>query len=67
MIDDPLYRSLMDDVQQTRARVANAEKRIQMLTDSFVVSGIWRNDSSLNTWTKTLTGEEPLQFEMTSD
>ncbi len=67
MIDDPLYRSLLEDVHQTRARVDNAEKRIQMLTDSFVVSGIWRNASSLSTWAKTLAGEEPLQFEMTSD
>jgi hypothetical protein len=67
MLDDPLYRALMEDVQQTRARVETAEKRIQMLTDSFVVSGIWRNTSSLSTWAKTLAGEEPLQFEMTSD
>jgi hypothetical protein len=67
LADDPQLRALIDNVQETRARVESAERRIQMLTDSFVVSGIWRNASSLDTWTKTLAGDDELQFEMTSD
>lgn len=65
--DDLQLSKLMDEVRETRSRIEHAERRIQMLTDSFVVSGIWRNASSLKTWTKTLAGEEDLQFEMTSD
>ena len=65
--DDILLRALVDELRDTRKRVENAERRIQMLTDSFVVSGIWRNASSLKHWAKAMTDEEELQFEMTSD
>jgi hypothetical protein len=56
-------------LKDTRARVEVAERRIQMLTDSFVVSGIWRNASSLGQWTKSMAAanEDVLQFEMTDD
>jgi hypothetical protein len=67
LANDPQLRALIENVQETRTRVESAERRIQMLTDSFVVSGIWRNASSLDSWAKTLAGEETLQFEMTSD
>ena len=61
--------TLADMLKDTRARVEVAERRIQMLTDSFVVSGIWRNASSLGQWTKSMAAanEDVLQFEMTDD
>jgi hypothetical protein len=67
LTDDMQLQALMADMKETRARVEHAERRIQMLTDSFVVSGIWRNASSLKQWAKTVMDEEELQFEMTSD
>ncbi len=51
-----------------RTRMERVERRIQMLTDSFVVAGLWRTTSALEGWKCTESSEEDmLQFEMTND
>ena len=56
---------MMDELISTKARVERAERRIQMLTDAFVVSGLWRTSSSLESWTEG--DDRSLQFQMTND
>jgi hypothetical protein len=63
---------ILDELRSTRMRIERAERRIQMLTDAFVVSGLWRTSSSLEGWKPQDKKEEdtedhPLQFEMTND
>ena len=41
---------IMDELKSNRMRTERAERRIQMLTDAFVVSGLWRTSSSLDEW-----------------
>ena len=55
--------------RDSNTRIDALERRIQMLTDSFVVSGIWRNTSSLEHWAKqaAMPDGPPLQFNMTDD
>lgn len=45
---------MADELREMRMRMERAERRIQMLTDSFVVSGLWRASSSLESWTECL-------------
>jgi predicted nucleic acid-binding Zn-ribbon protein len=61
-------QSIADEVKDTRMRIERMERRIQMLTDSFVVSGLWRTTSHLEDW-KNIKEEEVdmLQFEMAND
>jgi hypothetical protein len=61
-------QSIADEVKDTRMRIERMERRIQMLTDSFVVSGLWRTTSQLEDW-KNIKEEEVdmLQFEMAND
>jgi hypothetical protein len=40
----------MDELKSNRMRTERAERRIQMLNDAFVVSGLWRTSSSLDEW-----------------
>lgn len=55
-----------DDLRSTRMRLEHAERRIQMLTDRFVVSGLVRRTSELSNWAHQ-PEEDMLQFEMSSD
>jgi len=53
MMDDAVQlqlQSLMDELKSNQMRTERAERRIQMLTDAFVVSGLWRTSSSLEKW-----------------
>ena len=61
-------QSIADEVKETRMRIERVERRMQMLTDSFVVSGLWRTTSQLEDW-KNIKEEEVdmLQFEMAND
>ena len=59
-------RIMEDDLRSTRMRLDHAERRIQMLTDMFVVSGLIRSRSGLSTWACN-PEENLLQFEMSSD
>jgi hypothetical protein len=70
-MDDTLHIQLQciaDEVKYMRTRMERVERRIQMLTDSFVVAGLWRTTSALEGWKCTESSEEDmLQFEMTND
>ena len=60
---------IVDEMKQMHMRMERAERRTQMLTDSFVVAGLWRTSSALQEWKS---GDYPededmLQFEMTND
>ena len=57
---------MADELKLLRTRVERAELRIQMLTDSFVVAGLWRTSSSLEEWKHAMGSKEEdmLQFEM---
>jgi hypothetical protein len=62
---------IADEVREMRMRMERTELRLQMLTESFVVAGLWRTSSSLEKW-KTSSSclskeEDMLQFEMTTD
>ncbi len=59
-------QSIADEVKETRMRIERMERRIQMLTDSFVVSGLWRTTSQLEDW-KNNKEVDMLQFEMAND
>jgi hypothetical protein len=53
MMDDAVQiqlQVLMDELKSYQMRTERAERRIQMLTDAFVVSGLWRTSSSLDKW-----------------
>ena len=76
MMDDTVQiqlQCIMDELKSTRMRIERTERRIQMLTDAFVVSGLWRTSSSLEGWKckeEDKGGDvedQPLQFEMTND
>jgi hypothetical protein len=62
---------VIDELKEMRMRMERTERRVQMLTDSFVVSGLWRTSSSLAGWKSVASdaGDEdmPLQFDMTND
>ncbi len=72
---------IADEMREMRMRMERAERRVQMLTDSFVVAGLWRTSSSLEKWKRgkglnsdnnnnnhlNNNEEDMLQFEMTTD
>jgi hypothetical protein len=73
---------VIDELKEMRMRMERAERRVQMLTDSFVVSGLWRTSSSLAGWkggglpppgsdhhhhAGGRDEDMPLQFDMTND
>jgi hypothetical protein len=62
-------QSIVDEMKQMHMRMERAERRTQMLTDSFVVAGLWRKSSALAVWKGGEEGgdEDMLQFEMTND
>jgi hypothetical protein len=60
-------QSIADEVKETRMRIERVERRIQMLTDSFVVSGLWRTTSQLEDWKNNKEEVDMLQFEMAND
>ena len=45
-------QSMIDEMKQIHMRMERAERKTQMLTDSFVVAGLWRTSSALNGWTE---------------
>jgi hypothetical protein len=77
MSTDPIsiqIQCLADELKEMRMRMERTERRVQMLTDTFVVSGLWRTASSIEEWkcctdtaSTTLNEEDMLQFEMTND
>jgi hypothetical protein len=67
-MDDTLHIQLQcmtDEMRHMRTRMERAERRVQMLTDSFVVSGLWRTSSALEAWK--CNEADMLQSEMTND
>ena len=73
-------QSMIDEMKQMHMRIERAERKTQMLTDSFVVAGLWRTSSALCGWKKDNNDgdheqhggggnddEDMLQFEMTND
>ncbi len=64
---------IADEVREMRMRMERTEQKLQMLTESFVVAGLWRTSSSLEKWKMTSSSclckeeEDMLQFEMTTD
>jgi len=60
-------QSIADEVKETRMRIERVERRMQMLTDSFVVSGLWRTTSQLEDWKNNKEEVDMLQFEMAND
>ena len=60
-------QSIADEVKETRMWIERLEHRIQMLTDSFVVSGLWRTTSQLDGWKSNKEEADMLQFEMSND
>ena len=69
-MDDTIHiqiQCMADEIKYIRSRMERAERRIQMLTDSFVVAGLWRTSSALEGWKCTGGEEDMLQFEMTND
>jgi len=65
---------IADEVREMRMRMERTEQKLQMLTESFVVAGLWRTSSSLAKWKMTSSSscfckeeEDMLQFEMTTD
>ena len=60
-------QSIADEVKETRMWIERLEHRIQMLTDSFVVSGLMRTTSQLDGWKSNKDEVDMLQFEMSND
>ena len=62
-------QSIVDEMKQIHMRMERVERRTQMLTDSFVVAGLWRTSSALPEWKgcENQEDEDMLQFEMTND
>ena len=62
-------QSIVDEMKQIHMRMERVERKTQMLTDSFVVAGLWRTSSALPEWKgcENQKDEDMLQFEMTND
>ena len=58
---------VLDELKTTSVRLERAEKQIQMLTDTFVISGLLRTSSSLEKWRCAADNSDMLQFDLTND
>ena len=60
-------QSMVDEIKDMRMRMERTERRMQMLTDSFVVANLWRTSSSIDSWKGFTADQDMLQFDMTND
>ena len=70
MIDEAMQIQLqfvLDDLKTVKNRLERAEKQIQMLTDTFVISGLLRTSSSLEQWRCATDNSDMVQFDLSND